>query len=307
MKEFDRLGTRSGFNRAVRHLQSTIHIDGMLASNQNIADVVQEEINDESIKPQQALPIANALLVTKHGYQYKSLNMESNITDFSGFAEEVAQWNTLDIVISYNHPNLGYVLINPKKMAYWEKIQDIMRDELVVVYAKYIGKEKDEKKISATIEKAIKSIVALLQGQKVSTDKDFVDPSLQAREKVQPQAPVQAAASSKKMSITPKYSVQVSNELFHNGNVEAWKNIIESFEASHPDLTVTVFHDGELIQDLNTLFKWGKVKHGGLIFFQVAGENIRNVSKLKRYLYEGASKRYESFMKKDMSRPLKLF
>jgi hypothetical protein len=108
-------------------------------------------------------------------------------------------------------------------------------------------------------------------------------------------------------NLTPKYSVQVTNELFHNGNVEAWKNIIESFETAHPGCKVIVYHEGELIQDLNSLFKWGKVKHGGLLMFQVAGSAIKNVSRLQKYLHEGASKRYEAFMKHDLNRTLSLF
>ena len=32
--------------------------------------------------------------------------------------------------------------------------------------------------------------------------------------------------------MTPLYGVVVTNELFHNGNVEAWKKIIESYEHS---------------------------------------------------------------------------
>jgi hypothetical protein len=39
----------------------------------------------------------------------------------------------------------------------------------------------------------------------------------------------------------------------------------------------------------------------------VAGEKIRNVSKLSRYLFEGASKRFEAFLKQDVSKPLSLF
>ena len=119
--------------------------------------------------------------------------------------------------------------------------------------------------------------------------------------------PAAAAAPAGARNLTPKYSVQVTNELFHNGNVEAWKNIIESYEGSHPGCKVIVYHEGELIQDLNSLFKWGKVKHGGLLMFQVAGNAIKNVSRLQKYLHEGASKRYETFMKHDMNRNLSLF
>ena len=111
----------------------------------------------------------------------------------------------------------------------------------------------------------------------------------------------------KSRKLTPKYSVQVSNELFHNGNVEAWKNIMESYTLAHPDLEILLFHNDEVIKNVNSLFKWGKVKHGDIIFFSLAGENFRSVSKLQKYLYEGASNRFQQFLKKDLGQPLRLF
>jgi hypothetical protein len=121
-------------------------------------------------------------------------------------------------------------------------------------------------------------------------------------------APAPAAASSGgKVRMTPKYSVQVSNELFHNGNVEAWKNIVESYKTKYPGLEVHIFHDGQKVNNINALFKWGKVKHGDVIVFCVSGEDIKGVAKLQRYLYEGASIRFENFLKKDVNKVLNLF
>jgi hypothetical protein len=101
--------------------------------------------------------------------------------------------------------------------------------------------------------------------------------------------------------------VQVTNELFHNGNVEAWKKIVESYKTKYYDLDVLIWYENERINDINALFKWGKVKHGGLIFFSVAGENIKDVSKLQRYFFEGASPRFEAFLKGGIGRVLDLF
>jgi hypothetical protein len=109
------------------------------------------------------------------------------------------------------------------------------------------------------------------------------------------------------MNITPKHAVLVSNEVFHNGNVEAWINIIESYQARFPDLQVSVFHRGERVANLNSLFKWGKVKHGDAIEFSVAGPEIQGVSKLKLYLTEGASRNFMSYLKRDQNKLLPLF
>jgi hypothetical protein len=107
--------------------------------------------------------------------------------------------------------------------------------------------------------------------------------------------------------MTPMYSVVVQNELFHNGNVEAWKRIIDSYNTKYPDLRVFIYYDGERILNINTLFKWGKVKHGRSIQFTVAGDEIKDVAKLQRYLVQGASPHFEAFLRGPVSGSLRLF
>jgi len=123
-----------------------------------------------------------------------------------------------------------------------------------------------------------------------------------------PKAAVAAAQAVKPGArMTPMYSVVVVNELFHNGNVEAWKRIIASYNVKHPDLQVLVYYDGERITDLNTLFKWGKVKHGSTIQFAIAGEDISDVAKLQRYLSQGASHMFEAFLRGPVNSVMALF
>lgn len=107
--------------------------------------------------------------------------------------------------------------------------------------------------------------------------------------------------------MSPMVSVVVTNELFHNGNVEAWKRIIRSYNAKHPDLKVNVYYESERIVDINSLFKWGKVKHGSCIQFNVSGENIQDVAKLSRYFQQGASPQFGAFLKGGPDTVLNLF
>ncbi|GHU84052.1 hypothetical protein FACS189473_0220 [Spirochaetia bacterium] len=107
--------------------------------------------------------------------------------------------------------------------------------------------------------------------------------------------------------MTPMYSVVVQNELFHNGNVEAWKRIIESYKAKYPGLQVSIYYEGERILDINSLFSWGKVKHGSAIQFTVAGREIRDVARLQRYLVQGASRHFEGFLRGAAGTVLRLF
>ena len=127
--------------------------------------------------------------------------------------------------------------------------------------------------------------------------------------RVAPPAVTAAAPAISKgpVRMTPMYSVVVANELFHNGNVEAWKRIIASYSAKYPALQVYIYYEGERILDINSLFKWGKVKHGSAIQFAVSGNDIKDVAKLQRYLVQGASHQFEAFLRGQVNTVLKLF
>ena len=61
------------------------------------------------------------------------------------------------------------------------------------------------------------------------------------------------------------------------------------------------------INDINTLFKWGKVKSGSLIYVSLYGPEFRFLPKLKKYLYQGASHGFEAFLKGNPGNILNLF
>ena len=212
--------------------------------------------------------------------------------------EAVAEWSKLNIILSYNHPQTGISIINPKKGLAWENLLPLIKDELVVIYAGPAEDGVDTK----TLSSVIKDFTSILYGKKVKPKDSYIGIRREPEVTVQ-EARVQAP----KIRVTPRYSVQVTNELFHNGNVEAWKKIIESFKSKYTGLDVLIWYENERINDINALFKWGKVKHGGSIFFSVAGENITGVSKLQRYLFEGASPRFEAFLRGGHGMVLDLF
>jgi hypothetical protein len=133
-------------------------------------------------------------------------------------------------------------------------------------------------------------------------------PAPEAQRVAAPVVTATAAAIPKgPMKMTPRYAVVVQNELFHNGNVEAWKRIVASYKAKYPALEVFIYYEGERILDINSLFKWGKVKHGSAIEFAVAGAEIKDVAKLQRYLSQGASHQFEAFLHGPVNNVLRLF
>ena len=294
------LASKSSFNKALNHFFKVTEVVDDIENRANLGDIINQQIDEGDILPPQALPIVGAVIRDKFQYSYDSFNIPRPVADFTKLVEETGKWTAMDIVMVYYTPNGDVVVVNPKNPASWAMARELASDQLLVIYAKY------RKGADIKIElEAINAIEEMLAGKDVFINKEFIDQTV--AQKVPQKAVVQAAQAASSRKMTPKYAVRVSNELFHNGNVEAWKKIIESFTTKFPSLQVNIFFEGELINNINSLFKWGKVKHGDSIFFQVMGEDIKGVSKLQKYLFEGASPRYEQFLKIDVGKVLNLF
>lgn len=267
---------------------------------ENLADILNELLTQGLLTKEQLPPIVRLILVERAKLPYMDTNLNNSFSNFGIITQYFQKWNALDFVVAYYHPTYGLLLINPKNQNHWDKVHELKKDEYIIVY----GREKKGNNEIAI--KGIKALFSLFENKQPEEDPQFV--LLEVKEiKKDIEPPKEKTQELSVTNITPKYSVQVTNELFHNGNVEAWKNIIEAYHTKYPECKVIVYHEGELIQDLNSLFKWGKVKHGGVIMFQVVGKDIKGVSRLQKYLYEGASPRFETFLKKDVNKVLNLF
>jgi hypothetical protein len=322
------LSTRSGFNSAVRHINKTMDIASDAGSG-NFGDIIYELDDDELTSGKVGL-LLRMLLVDKLGYKSASTNLSAVVNDLGALAKEFAKWSGVDLVAAYYHPEMGLLVANPKVAEELAAFGELRKPELLVVYAGLQGKETDE-----NCQKAADLALNMFEGAKITvpaaltkgkfTVKKVSKPSAveetktvktkaakaakpdakKAPAKKTPAVQVKAPAGPAKM--TPRYAVVVQNELFHNGNVEAWKKIIASYKAKHPNLEVFIYYEQERILDINSLFKWGKVKHGSAIEFAVAGNEIQDVAKLQRYLAQGASKQFEAFLHGPVNSVLKLF
>jgi hypothetical protein len=295
------LASKTNFNKALRHFYKVTDVVDDIEMNKNLADIINEEVDANEISEDQILPIVGSVIRDKYGYSYDSYNIIEPVTEFQKIADETQKWSALDIVCVYYNPGGKIFLINPKNIDHWDRVRELHNDQLMVIYVKFIKEENNK------IERAaINTLEEMLAGKDVFINKAFIDHTIVQRKPVKKEKKVEEPGKGL-ANITPKYAVEVSNELFHNGNVEAWKKIIESYTTTYPGLHVYIFHGSELVNDINSLFKWGKVKHGDTIFFQVAGDNIKGVSKLQKYFYEGASTRFEQFLKIGVGQVLRLF
>jgi hypothetical protein len=352
VSQFEGLAEREGFNASVRHIKCVVSIVDRVAGKENLADVVDELIEEKILDKDDVRPVVSMVLGYKYKYASLSANLATTAADIPAIADETSKWNGVDLVIIYNHPDLGALVVNPKNRSRIAQIDRLNRSELLVVYAGRFAKEGEAK----TLDAACEAVIDLFAGRKPKIRPEFLkgdcaykapsngkaekeaaskapkaakkpkaapakrgrpsakavaaapEPVPEAAPEPPPKAAVAAAQAVKPGArMTPMYSVPVTNELFHNGNVEAWKRIIASYTMKHPGLQVLVYYDGERITDINALFKWGKVKHGSTIQFAIAGEDICDVAKLQRYLAQGASHLFEAFLKGPANSIMALF
>jgi hypothetical protein len=300
------LSRKAGFNTALRHFRTITAYVGEIQQGANLADLLTADLEDGAIERYQLRPTINALLVDKFGYACRAHNLDETIEEADAIADTLAKWTNIQIVFVYHHPQAGTFVLNPKIQAAWESVLPLMKDELLVAYVGSVDGEASDD----VLEAALADAFGVLYGKKVKPKKAYVAAEEGVAAKTPEPAPKKEAAPAQprgKRRMTPRYSVLVTNELFHNGNVEAWKRIIESYKAKYPGLDVLIWYENERINDINALFKWGKVKHGTPILVSVVGDDIKGVSKLQRYLYEGASPRFEVFLKGGVDRTLDLF
>ncbi|GHT98804.1 hypothetical protein FACS1894142_5620 [Spirochaetia bacterium] len=328
VRNLEALSTRAGFNAAVRHIEKTIDVAGALDTNKNLGDILFE-CEDEAFTGERLALLLRMLLVDKLGYKTVSANLSPAAADTVSLAGEFAKWKAVDLVAAYHHPERGLLVANPKQAAELARFGTLRKRELLVLYAGKGGTSADE-----LCRQAAVLGIALFQGAAVRVPPALYTGSFTVRKLKRAESPQAAAntapriasratdhavpriatsraalsgAGSDPVRMTPRYSVTVKNEFFHNGNVEAWKRIIASYNAKHPGLQVYIYYEGERILDINSLFQWGKVKHGSAIQFAVAGSDIRDVAKLQRYLTEGASCQFEAFIRSAANTVISLF
>ena len=165
--EFVGLSTRKGFNRSLGHFRSVSDVLGDVESNVNLANVLNDLLDEKSVEGHQLAPVVNALLVGHPKYKYinRSYNLSDTIEEFGAIAEEIKKWNAVDLVIAYHHPDLGFTLINPKDIQHWDNAQTLKSNELITIYCGAFADKPDPK----LFDQAIDRLIGLLEGKKGKT------------------------------------------------------------------------------------------------------------------------------------------
>ncbi|HMA99382.1 MAG TPA: hypothetical protein VKS21_00205, partial [Spirochaetota bacterium] len=247
--DYSSFGTRNAFNEAIRFFKTVTAISGSL-KNQNLSDIIWDLLQEEKIGPQQVPSVYSTLLIDKLGYSAKSINFLTEVALKKDICSDIKDWTSIDLNCIY-YSATGYPMVfNPKNKKHINEISKFNKDFHFVVYARdladnntEVSKAACEDFLKILLGKPVKNVAAYTKKIARSVPAGGGTASKQKIKK-------QAAVKPKNMLRTDKLGVVVSNELFHNGNVEAWTRIIKSYSAKYPDNQVKVFYDGELIKKL---------------------------------------------------------
>jgi hypothetical protein len=72
------LASKSSFNKALRHFFAVNDAVGEIESKSNLADYINDLLDDEEIHPDQVLPIIGAVVRDKFEYSYYSYSVVKN-------------------------------------------------------------------------------------------------------------------------------------------------------------------------------------------------------------------------------------
>ena len=201
---YEALGTRDSFNASVRHIKATVALSERIADGENLADVLNDLLDEKTVSSEEIQPLVSMLLSGKFSYRSAACNLSTLTTVISEVHEQVAKWHSLDLVLVYCHPDLGVIALNPKNHAHAHRIDRLNKSELLVVYAGAFGKEYDAK----LADRACTSLLDLYQGKKIKEDPTLLKGSCTYKQKqiskptgkaaVEPGKPVKAAGTKAK-------------------------------------------------------------------------------------------------------------
>lgn len=104
-------------------------------------------------------------------------------------------------------------------------------------------------------------------------------------------------------------TIPITRDHFGFINIEAWLNIIRSYQAKYPHHRVHLIYRGEEIRNRMYLFKMARPidKEGFQCYVSADDQDLGDTTKLYRLLMEGAGPNPHPFITQEVNRVLDLF
>lgn len=292
---------RADINATVRHIVTVNTILDVCGYKKNLADIISSLMQEEQLDTFQVKSIISAILCDKWNYNVYPINLSTTPKNADMIVENISTWKGVDVVFTYEAPELGFIAMNPKNPASKELFKLFRKNELFTIYAGYQGRGKLSNDIFMTMIDAINN---MFKGEEGVVSKAILDGSFVYKEipvsmnkkknlgndNLCVSFPNQAYKMSKVMSI--KIDVPIFNEM----NFLAWKRIISDYTTKHQTANIYIFYKGELVSNLEKLVSYEVLKKGSVLQIAVKDFVIQDVQRLFKYLEEGASERFEVFL-----------
>lgn len=209
-----------------------------------------------------SLPEVHRCLAEQH-FSLKSLNLCPQVLDWEPLWGQFKRLSGFSLLLALPRPD-GLVLLRPERA---EDRLPLRPYELVLLYLRAAQPQWAPK-----VPDLLDQLATLFKSRKPLDLQHLSDRPV-------PQGLVVPPKRLENKS--PPYAVEVRNELFHHANLEALARVLRDYEETFPLLKVRLFHNGEPIRELYSLFQWGRVRFGDRIQFQVEGPAFSEVSRLK--------------------------
>ncbi|HBE00983.1 MAG: hypothetical protein A2096_10040 [Spirochaetes bacterium GWF1_41_5] len=296
------ISSRSEYNSYVRFFNKTMAASKSFSGRKKAAAVLKNLRDADGSSDGEIQTVIQAVLLDKLGYKCKSVNLPEDIT----VSPADGRFNSLeasDLFFTCYTSEGDMHILDPHDHNDFTPLLPLKKRTLLVIFIQTDSRHEKmmNEAYSLLYKKAAGSAGKKNQAAKKKQPEIIalpapLPPALQPVRAAEETAAPGPAAVPANIKSSEMASVQVTNELFHNGNVEAWKRIIASYENKYPGRKVNVFYDGEKIENIMSLFQWGKVKIGTCIMFTISGPDYPDIIKLKKYLHRGASPFFESFI-----------
>ena len=159
------LATKQGFNASVTHIQNALSLLDACNVKKNIADEIGVLLENKELTNEEIPAFLSVILLDMWGYKAVSKNIREINIAATDIIAETAKWKGVDIVIGYHHPDLGFLVINPKNPANASLFETLKKNELLNIY---VGKQ-DKGAMDAPIAEAVfRAFFNLLEGARPS-------------------------------------------------------------------------------------------------------------------------------------------
>jgi len=293
---------RAGINTAVRHISTVNKILDSCGRKTNLVDLISITMQETELNELQIKSIISTILCDKWNYHTYSINLNANVKDPSLVVKTISTWTGVDVVFTYESPELGFIAINPKNPASSNIFSLFRKNELFTIYAGYQGRGRLSYDIFLSMLDAIDKIFrgeevvtlnAIMEGKYVYKDMPLPT-TFSKKKKIQADETI-VCFTTTPYQMTKVFLIKLENSNFNNMHFRSWQRIIKDYTDKYKTANVYIFYKDEIITNMEELVQHDVIKQGSVLEVSIKDFDIQEASRLFKYLQEALTERCEIF------------